>query len=119
MKEVASWERKFQVWQYSVSHSTLLLRSVHPQLYETRIDILFPAVSFMQLRPSYDTLTISEADESETEELLPSGVNASEPGNLYVINHGQGYVMAPKCSWFEDQGDHRAPSKFGPLRGTK
>lgn len=119
MKDIASWERKFQIWQYSVSHSTLLLRSVHPQLYETRIDVLFPAVSLMHVQPSYTTLVISEADETEKNNILPNDVTVGEHEKLFFLNHGQGYVLAPKCSWHEDNGDHRTPSKFGPLRGTK
>jgi hypothetical protein len=119
MKKLYSWDRKFQLWHYSVSHSTLLLRSVHPQRYDTRVDILFSAVSFMHVRPSYEPLTLSEGDDRDrqTLQLASAPVEAGENA-LYLLNGGEGYIYASSCSWHEDYGDHRSPSEFGPLRGT-
>lgn len=114
------WQREFQVWQYSVSHSTLLLRSIDVEGFETRIDVLFASVELMHLRPVFARLDITEASEAERGRIL--GNSDSEmrlPGKLYVINEGEGYVLARQCAWHEDLGDHHAPSKFGPLRGTK
>ncbi|MBB5938067.1 hypothetical protein [Streptomyces zagrosensis] len=118
MQEVASWERPFQVWQYSVSHATLLLRSVDPQ-YDTRIDVRFPAVSLMHLQPDYDSLTIHKITEEEGIALLgESAVGRATHGTLYLLNQGLGYVRSAPCRWHEDRGDHKTPSAFGPLRGT-
>lgn len=120
MPELVEWEREFQVWHYSVSHSTLLLRSVDVEGFETRIDVLFASVELMHLRPVFARLNIAEAPEAERGSVL--GGNNSEMslhGNLYVINDGEGYVLARRCTWHEDFGDHHAPSKFGPLRGTE
>jgi hypothetical protein len=118
MKRIAVWERKFQVWQYSVSHATLLLRSFHPKRYETRIDVVFPAVSLMHLKPSYATLEIEQVDALERSRFLTREDEIDARGVLYLLNGGQGYVCAAKVSWFEDEGDHTTPSHFGPLRGT-
>ncbi|WP_461036516.1 hypothetical protein [Streptomyces mayteni] len=118
MKEIANWDRKFQVWQYSVSHSVLLLRSYHAQQYATRIDIVFPNVSLMRLEPSYEPLEIHEAGPEEVADLLGDRVGKPDRGRLFLLNHGAGYVRAADCAWHEDQGDHRTPSRFGPLRGT-
>lgn len=118
MKEIASWDRKFQVWQYSVTHSVLLLRSYHAQKYTTRIDILFPAVALMRLQPSYEPLTIQEAGPEEIDRLVSDRAGKADRGRLFLLNGGEGYVRAADCAWHEDEGDHRAPSHFGPLRGT-
>lgn len=119
MAKIAVWEREFQVWQYSVSHSSLLLRSVNVEGFETRIDVLFTAVELMHLRPYCARLEISEATSMERGNILDGQLAAELPGTLYLFNGGEGYVLARRCSWHEDLGDHHAPSKFGPLRGTE
>jgi hypothetical protein len=116
MKEIGSWNRKFQVWQYSVSHSFLLLRSYHAQKYDTRIDMLFSLVSLMKLRPSYEPFAIQEASEEEAIRFLAE--QRPSHGSLYLINGGEGYICATKCVWHEDEGNHRTPSHFGPMHGT-
>ncbi|MBO8195213.1 hypothetical protein ITI46_26710 [Streptomyces oryzae] len=121
MKPITHWDREFQVWQYSVSHSKLLLRSFDPDEYETRIDVLFPAVELMMLRPAFETLAIQELSTTEAQDFLVDR-RAPQPqpwGTLYVINDGEGYVQAASCKWHEDEGDHHTPSRFGPLRGTE
>ncbi|MFG2594567.1 hypothetical protein [Streptomyces sp. NPDC048462] len=119
MAKIAEWEREFQVWQYSVSHSTLLLRSVNVEGFETRIDVLFTAVELMHLQPYCARLEISEATSVERGRILGDQLAAELPGTLYLLNGGEGYVLARRCSWHEDLGDHHTPSKFGPLRGTE
>lgn len=119
MLTIASWERDFQVWHYSVSYSVLLLRSFDPQLYETRIDIVFPAVELLHLKPSYQELHITKLDSNEISDFLrPHGVSPRR-GTLFLLNDGDGYVQAADCQWHEDNGDHHTPSRFGPLRGTE
>ncbi|MFF4405328.1 hypothetical protein ACFY2W_31185 [Streptomyces sp. NPDC001262] len=118
MQEIASWNRKFQVWQYSVSHSVLLLRSYHSQRYSTRIDVAFPAVDLMHLKPSYERLSIRHATQGERDEILGSDASQLKHGSLFLLNDGEGYVLAAQCLWHEDTGDHHSPSQFGPLRGT-
>lgn len=119
MEKIASWGRKFQVWQYSVSHSVLLLRSFHPQNYGTRVDVAFSDVALMRLQSSYDTLVIHRATEEERREILGKEAGLITHGCLFLLNEGTGYVQAARCVWHEDEGDHRSPSKFGPLRGTQ
>ncbi|UQA91543.1 hypothetical protein [Streptomyces halobius] len=119
MEKIVEWGREFQVWQYSVSHSTLLLRSVNVEGFDTRLDVAFMAVELMHLRPYYSHLEISEAHSEERERILGSHSSTKAAGTLYLLNGGKGYVLARRCSWHEDLGDHHTPSKFGPLRGTE
>jgi hypothetical protein len=118
MREISNWGREFQVWQYSVSHSILLLRSFHPQNYSTRIDIAFPGVELMHVNSSYDSLRLSELTASEASEFMLSRGIEQLRGTLFLLNEGEGYVQASSCHWHEDNGDHHTASKFGPLRGT-
>ncbi|MER5767590.1 hypothetical protein [Streptomyces sp. NPDC001985] len=65
------WNRQFQLWRHSVGHAVLLLRRSHdPDRYGTRIDVLFPAVALMRLRPSYASLRIDAATAREHDALL-------------------------------------------------
>lgn len=120
MEKIIEWDRKFQVWQYSVSHAKLLLRSFDPDQYGTRIDLLFLAVELLLLKPSFSNLSVMKASIPEADAFLtPRGIHRSPHGHLFVINDGEGCVQAATCLWHEDQGDHHTPSRFGPLRGTE
>ncbi|WP_234320224.1 hypothetical protein [Streptomyces sp. SBT349] len=71
----------------------------------------------MKLQPSFEPLAIHRADEEEAAQFL--GAQLPSYGSLFLLNDGSHYVCASTCSWHEDQGDHRTPSRFGPLRGTE
>lgn len=115
MQSIATWEREFKVWDYSVSYSRLLLRSLR-DLGPARVDVLFSNVLFMHLPTSFRRLQIDLA------EGRPSGVieipDASN-GNWYVINGGESYVFATHCQWHEDDGNFKSPSRFGPFGRTE
>ncbi|MEV8637569.1 hypothetical protein AB0395_38595 [Streptosporangium sp. NPDC051023] len=119
MQKIAEWHRGFQVWQYSVSHSTLLLRSVNVAGFSTRIDVVFVGVELMLIRPTYSKLIIFCVEGDEKREIL---VNESEEvigKQLFLLDGKASYVVAGGFSWHEDAGDHHTPSRFGPLRGTE
>lgn len=53
-----AFTRRFQLWSYSVSHSVLLLRSnIRPGI-DSRVDLMFRAVTAMKLRNRYEDLEI-------------------------------------------------------------
>jgi hypothetical protein len=96
----------------------LLLRSVNVEGFDTRVDLLFKGVSLMRLREAYEHLSIDEMSNEEALGLLELNIDLPSYGSMFVLNGGDGYVHATRCLWNEDRGDHRTPSKFGPLRGT-
>ncbi len=57
--------RRYKVWEYTVSHSQLLLRSPREDGYPTRIDVLFKGVSFLQLPVWFDIESIDEISPAE------------------------------------------------------
>jgi hypothetical protein len=118
LKELARWARTFQVWQYSVSHSNLLLRSYEPDVYDTRVDVFFGGVELVRLKPNYDELRIFEGGADDRSSLLAGVPELLNVGRLYVLNDPTFYVIARRCAWHEDRGNHHAPSKFGPFRGS-
>ena len=117
MSQIMYWDRDFVVWHYTVSYQQLLLRSSKNGVDGTRIDILFSNAYLMHLRPAFSRLRIDlAADDWPHESVeLPTGTQA----NWYVLNDGEGYVLATHCQWHEDDGDNHSPSRFGPLRGVE
>jgi len=112
------WNRSFRIWHYSISHSTLLLRSVGEGLLPSRIDVAFFGVRALHLRDEYGSLSIEKAAEVSANGVLAVRSTPSEPLARYLLNGGPDYVLATNFAWEEDGGDHRSPSRFGPLRGT-
>ena len=112
--ELASWDRPFQLWHYSVSYRRLLVRSVDGGPPE-RVDVLFSNVRFMHVAPSYETFHISDSTDWDPPE---GDFLASQPGQWFLINGSEGYVHATHCQWHEDDGNAMTPSRFGPFRQT-
>lgn len=116
---MTSWDRSFRLWDYSISHSTLLLRSVDSgSEMPSRIDVAFFGVRALHLRDDYRSLSIEKVSEVFADGVLDVSVTATEPVARYLVNGGPDYVLATNVAWEEDEGDHRSPSRFGPLRGT-
>ena len=113
-------DRYFKVWQYTVGHRRLLLRSSRDRPPETRIDVHFANVSIMVLRPSYEGLVIRRADDEECEKVgLDYGVEVL-PGRLFALGHGlRSFVVSAPPQWHEDEGEMDDPSWFGQMRGTR
>jgi len=115
---MASWERDFRLWHYSISHSTLLLRSLSGDRSPRRVDLAFFGVRAMHLRDQYDLLSIAPTADMTQLKVISITRAPTEPLLCYVINGGPDYIIATDVAWHEDDGDHGSPSRFGPLRGT-
>ncbi|MFJ5921725.1 hypothetical protein ACIQF6_03845 [Kitasatospora sp. NPDC092948] len=63
-------ERVFRVWNYTVSHMTLLLRSPAPSTGGETVDVWFSGVMTISLHQSFKPLTVRAADPEERERLL-------------------------------------------------
>lgn len=111
--------RYFKVWQYTVSHCRLLLRSTRGDTANTRIDVHFGAISAMLLRPYYDGLTIRRASEDEL--TFVTGASGEVPrGAVVHIIDGEypSFVVSGQVQWHEDEGEYSDPSWFGHMVGT-
>lgn len=112
--------RYFKVWQYTVSHRRLLLRSSMDRPPATRIDIHFGAVDIMVLRPSYDGLVIRRADDEECAAVSRDYDVEVRPGRLFALGGGlKSFVVSAPPQWHEDEGEMDDPSWFGHMRGTR
>lgn len=110
-------DRRFKMWQYSVSMARLLLRSNKDDGAGSRIDVMFQDVHALKLPTLLDGLVIAEADSEQ------SGRAARETG--VVLDRGtvvysvrglayDGYVVAGVCVHVEDEGEFFEPSQLWP-----
>lgn len=119
MSELYRSDRYFKVWQYTVSHRRLLLRSTRDNPPETRIDVHFGGISFMLLRPYYEGLIIREGSAEECQRITDEYGVEAKLGYLYILGRGfSGFVISGKPQWHEDEGGSKDPSWFGHMLGT-
>lgn len=57
--------REFQLWEYHVSHGSLLIRSPAGPEFETSIDIICVGVEYLTAPRHLGEITVSEASEAE------------------------------------------------------
>lgn len=61
--------REFQLWEYRVSHGSLLIRSPAGPGFETSIDIICVGVEYLAAPRHLGEITVSEATGAEIESL--------------------------------------------------
>jgi hypothetical protein len=116
---IISFQRRFEVWLYIVSHGQLLLRSNRSEKFSTRIDVLFKDVAAMALPTAFDELSIAEVSTDVARDLnVQLGVWRLERRKVFAIRGAnfRGYVVAGAVFWHEDEGTHSDPSYFESLR---
>jgi hypothetical protein len=114
-KELLNSSRQYQIWEYTVGHQQLLLRSIKAPDQPTRIDILFKNVAAIHLPASWQGLTISEASASERGDLqLQVEVAHLGDRKVFVVRGANfvGYVIAGVMAWHEDEGEYYDTSYF-------
>jgi hypothetical protein len=72
----------------------------------------------MQIDSEYEQFAVEEIASPDDPRFVELGLSAPERGKIFLVNGGPDFVAATHCQWYEDGGDARSPSKFGPLRGT-
>ena len=110
--------RRFQVWNYSVSHSWLLLRSNKSDFVPTRIEILFYDVAAMHLPTLIDDMIVGQEDAmaDSTTRLLDGLTTAWQPDihRLFTLRGKNcfAYVLAGGVECHEDFLSFSDPSHF-------
>jgi hypothetical protein len=111
--------RYFKVWQYTVGHKRLLLRSSRECPPNTRIDIHFGAVSAMLLRPYYEGIVIRSPNDRELKFVEDISGPVTHGAVVYIIDGGRpSFVVSGRVQWHEDEGGSNDPSWFGHMVGT-
>lgn len=79
------YDRKFQIWEYKVSHQQLLIRSPKSESHATNLDLIFVGVDYMALPTSMNGISIVPANE---EELQFASTIAGQPFQVIVLETG-------------------------------
>jgi hypothetical protein len=120
VRELYRSDRYFKVWQYTVSHRRLLLRSSRDRPPATRIDIHMGGIGLMVLRPFYEGLLIREGTNEERALVAEQYSVEVDPGTLFTFGPDlTSFVVGSRPQWHEDEGDSRTPSYFGHMIGTE
>ncbi len=95
--------RKFKIWAYTVSHSSLLIRSVmkyddedgYSEETSYNIDLEFSFVEYMDVKNTWDSISISVVEKENLEPGLKKKIDSYE-GNIFEIesNKEKSYIVA-------------------------
>ena len=89
-------EHPFQVWSYSHSHRTLVLRGRPGENYDHYVDVVFGDVVGMKLGSNYSRLSVEVSDDaSEMDEFLQSPQRYEHGFMNLVVSDGRrtGFVV--------------------------
>jgi hypothetical protein len=99
--------REFQLWEYRVSHGSLLIRSPAGPGFETSIDIICVGVEYLAAPRHLGEITVSEATGAEIErleEILGKKLLSSRVWALQGSRQ-RSFVVAAALKVQEHQGD--------------
>ena len=115
-KEIFSSNRYFTVYDYTVSHGKLLIRSDKRKGYDVNIDIIFFDTQFMQIFTMLEGLTIRLLDETSMidYETVAKYLNY-ESSNLFELEskHEKYYIAASFVRVFENRLEFHESSLNG------
>jgi hypothetical protein len=97
--------RSFRLWEYRVSHGSLLLRSPKNERFATNIDVVFVGVECVRMSTQLSGLRVVESMAAHfEEELADSGPLSGEVFSL-LCSAGSGLVVAAACKVSEHDED--------------
>jgi len=86
--------RRFQVWEYHVSHGSLLVRSPKHEDEPTNVDIMFAGVEYMALPRHLKSVEITDASTGEIKDLSALlGKNLESKAITILIAEGNRYPV--------------------------
>jgi len=114
--QIINSERRFQIWKYTVGHSSLLIRSTKSAEFSTRIDVFFKGVKEFHLPTSFTGLSITEASDADVRKLcsLRASPSFGKDVKVFKVQGADflGYVAALIVVSHEDEGEYSDPSFF-------
>ena len=99
------FERRFQLWYYTVSFRVLLLRSNKDANTPTRVDVMFRGVTEMRLPSQLRNLTIGVLTESDPR-LAALGIQRTPEHHVFSLEADDfqgGYAVAWNMYFAEDE----------------
>jgi len=105
---IASYpNRKFQFWEYKVSHGSLLLRSPKDMENDVNIDLMFAGVEFVSLPRHMKGIALEHGALADVEAVSKSHGHREKGGNVFVIVSGgrRYFVISATCQVAETEMD--------------
>jgi hypothetical protein len=109
------FDRDFQLWFYTPSHSQLLLRSNKKSKVDKRIDVAFFGVEAIDCPTlMHGKLVIQEVECKELSSRYPQTDRYHQNIKRYWLQGDcwEGYILAYNISCKEDDGDYSEPSSI-------
>lgn len=106
--EIKCNNRRFRIWKYSVSHSTLLVRSPKNEEFKTNIDITFHGVRLINLPHIFYGTCISSISQTDDMDLIEEIENMGYNINEVLVFRGEKqkfYVIASIIEVEENEND--------------
>ena len=105
--------RRFQVWEYQVSHRQLLIRSPKAPSVLTNVDLIFLDVRFMQLPSGLDGIQLKNATSQEMAAIAHLIGEVSIDEVFVLESAARHFVVAGHLSVNENDWDiFESPFKF-------
>jgi hypothetical protein len=111
--------RVFRPWLYTVSHSTLLLRSIKEPGVLTRIDLVFKPVRYLMIPTTLDGLDLYQVEPRELDAELAASIGPIDSNDrLFALAGptGRWWIVSGVAAWHEDDGSDFGPSHFSVPR---
>jgi hypothetical protein len=99
--------REFELWEYYVSHGSLLIRSPAGPGFETSIDIICVGVEYLAAPRHLGEITVSEASEAEIGRLEEILGKKLPPSRVWALqgSRQRSLVVAAALKVQEHRGD--------------
>jgi len=98
--------RRFQVWEYRVSHASLLIRSPKSSHFEQNVDIMFVGVEYLRVPSSLQGVVLDESTDEDLSEVKGVAENVDRGRVHVLISEGNRFiVVASACKVSENDGD--------------
>jgi hypothetical protein len=119
-------DRRFQLWDYTVGHQQMLLRSPAGPDCPTNIDIGFVGVRYLGIPSSFDGVEIGEATPEDLATLPPGLRGKSDESEVHVLRSGgrrfvvvavNYYVLENELDFFESSLEYFNDADLGRDRG--
>jgi hypothetical protein len=104
---VAYLNRRFQVWEYRVSHGMLLIRSPKGLDAETNVDIVFSGTSYISCPRLIRGLELIPVKPEDVERVRAGFELAAPPSEVFVLlsEARRHLVIAASCRVSENMND--------------
>lgn len=100
-------ERRFQLWEYRVSHGSLLIRSPKGPDTSTNVDLAFSGVEYVACPRLMRGLELAQTGSADLRRVREAGVVLEDPDKVFVLLSGRKrhIVVASSCLVSENTGD--------------